>query len=271
MKKILILGGNRFVGLQLSKVLQSNYQVTVFNRKGTGIEGVNIIQGDRNNENDVKNLPFSDFDIILDFCLFKPEQFKLIKNKILPSTKYVFISSAAVYYESFGAYGTEKQECETLIKSTLDNYLILRPPYIDGPGSHRPRTAFYLNQLLSNQPISINGDGKAQFNLIWVDDLVNMLVDLIYSDFKHLIEKEYDLTGLDIVTVKSLVDLFTPYVSNVPIYQITEDEVPYINETLLLNTNELTKYFNTLSSKIPSFIKWYNMEAKNNYGYETTI
>ena len=70
MKKILILGGNRFVGLQLSKVLQSNYQITVFNRKGTGGEGVNIIQGDRNNENDIQNIPFSDFEIVWDFCLF---------------------------------------------------------------------------------------------------------------------------------------------------------------------------------------------------------
>ena len=76
MKQILILGGNRFVGLQLSKALQSNYQVTIFNRKGTGIEGVNIIQGDRNNENDINQIPFSDFDVILDFCLFKPEQFE---------------------------------------------------------------------------------------------------------------------------------------------------------------------------------------------------
>jgi len=183
MKKILIIGGNRFVGLQLSKALQSNYQVTVFNRKGTGAEGVNIIQGDRNNENDIEKIPFSDFDVILDFCLFKPEQFELIKNKILSSTKYVFISSAAVYYEAFGAYGHEKQECENLIKSILDNYFILRPPYIDGPGSHRPRIAFYLNQLLSNQPIPVNGNGKAQFNIIWVDDLVDMLVEFINFDF----------------------------------------------------------------------------------------
>ena len=271
MKKLLIIGGNRFVGLQLSKALQSNYQVTVFNRKGTGAKGVNIIQGDRNNESDIEKILFSDFDIILDFCLFKPEQFALIKNKIPSSTKYIFISSAAIYYNEFGDYGKEKQDCEDLIKLTLNNYLILRPPYIDGPGSHRPRIAFYLNQLLSNQPIPVNGNGNAQFNIIWVDDLVNMLVDLINSNFKNLIKKEYDLTGLDIITIESLVDLFIPYVSNIPIYKTTEEEVPYANETLLLNTNELTKYFNTLSSKIPSFIEWYNIKAKNNYGYETTI
>jgi nucleoside-diphosphate-sugar epimerase len=271
MKKILIIGGNRFVGLQLSKALQSNYQVTVFNRKGTGAEGVNIIQGDRNNENDIEKIPFSDFDVILDFCLFKPEQFELIKNKILSSTKYVFISSAAVYYEAFGAYGHEKQECENLIKSTLDNYFILRPPYIDGPGSHRPRIAFYLNQLLSNQPIPVNGNGKAQFNIIWVDDLVDMLVEFINFDFEYIIEKEYDLTGLDIINIEHLVSLFTPYTSLNPTYETTIKEVPYTNETLLLNTNELTKYFNTLASKIPSFIEWYNNEAKNYYGYETTI
>ena len=271
MKKILILGGNRFVGKKLAEILQPKYQITIFNRRGIGPVGINIIQGDRNNKYDINKISFLEYDIILDFCLFKPEQFELIKNKISLTTKYIFISSAAVYYKAFGSYGKEKQDCENLIKSTLNNYLILRPPYIDGPESHRPRIAFYLNQLLSNQPIPINGDGKAQFNIIWVDDLVNMLETLIDSDFKELTKKEYDLTGSDIITIDYLINLFDNYTNNSPIFKETKEEVPYVNETLLLKTNELTKYFDVLISKVPSFIKWYNSKAKNYYGYETTI
>ena len=43
--KILIIGGNRFSGKQLSNelVLRGN-EVDVFNRSGTGISNVNIIQ-----------------------------------------------------------------------------------------------------------------------------------------------------------------------------------------------------------------------------------
>ena len=52
--KILIIGGNRFSGKQLSNelVLRGN-EVDVFNRSGTGISNVNIIQGDRNNKSDL--------------------------------------------------------------------------------------------------------------------------------------------------------------------------------------------------------------------------
>ncbi len=47
---ILIIGGNRFMGKQLSiELVTMNNEVDVFNRSGTGTLGVNIIQGDRNN------------------------------------------------------------------------------------------------------------------------------------------------------------------------------------------------------------------------------
>ena len=50
--KVLILGGNRFVGKALAKKIVWEYRynfVDVFNRSGTGPWGTNIIQGDRNN------------------------------------------------------------------------------------------------------------------------------------------------------------------------------------------------------------------------------
>jgi nucleoside-diphosphate-sugar epimerase len=46
--RVLILGGNRFIGAGLATKLATRHKVDVFNRSGTGPEGVNIIQGDRN-------------------------------------------------------------------------------------------------------------------------------------------------------------------------------------------------------------------------------
>lgn len=267
MKNILILGGNRFVGLQLANSLKNNYQITIFNRKGTGPKNVNIIQGDRNNIHDINKIDFESFDIIFDFCLFKPEQFELIKNKIKNSTKYIFISSGAIYSKGFGLYGEEKKSCETLIINNLNNYLILRPPYIDGPGSHRPRLAFYLNKILLNQPIPYNGDGSALFNIIWIEDLVNLLIDLVNSNFINLTKNEYDLVGEDIFNIKSLVKLF--YSDSILIQ--SDEEVPYINENLILTSNELSHYFKPISTKLEYFKNWYNNNSNTFYGYKTII
>ena len=102
--KILILGGNRFVGKHLSKelILKGN-EVDVFNRSGTGISNVNIIQGDRNNKEDLEKIDFDKYDCIVDMCLFKLEQFKLMKDLIPEDVNYIFVSSGAVdYIDAFG-------------------------------------------------------------------------------------------------------------------------------------------------------------------------
>ena len=61
MKTVLIIGGNRFVGKALSKVLSDkNYSVDVFNRSGTSADSnINIIQGDRNKTKDIDKIDFT--------------------------------------------------------------------------------------------------------------------------------------------------------------------------------------------------------------------
>ena len=61
---VLFLGGNRFVGKALAeRFLSFGYNVTVFNRQGTGPKGVKVIQGDRNQKGSLSKIPFIDFDI----------------------------------------------------------------------------------------------------------------------------------------------------------------------------------------------------------------
>ena len=96
--KVLILGGNRFVGKALAKRIIWEYRynyVDVFNRSGTGPWATNIIQGDRNNSKDLMKIDFSEYDCIVDMCLFKPWQFLLLDGLIPSSINYIFVSSGA--------------------------------------------------------------------------------------------------------------------------------------------------------------------------------
>ena len=63
--------------------------------------------------------------------------------------------------------------------------------------------------------------------------IANIGTDIECEQWEHF-KKEYDLTGIDIFTIKSLLSLFTPYVIPSPEFKTTEEEVPYTNETLLL-------------------------------------
>ena len=106
MKRVLIIGGNRFVGKQLSEVLVDKYRVDVFNRSGTSSDDrISVIQGDRNNKQDIDKIDFDKYDYIVDMCLFFPNQLELIIDSI--KSKYIFVSSAAAnnrYIDYYGDY-----------------------------------------------------------------------------------------------------------------------------------------------------------------------
>ena len=119
---IFVFGGNRFVGKALAERLLKDNKVTVFNRSGTGPEGVEIIEGDRNDFSTMSHINFNSYDLVLDFCLFKEEQFDKFADLVPFDCNYIFISSASVGREQWGEYGTDKEDCEKLVTGKFKNY-----------------------------------------------------------------------------------------------------------------------------------------------------
>ena len=208
--KILVIGGNRFVGKKLvEKLLIDSHDVTIFNRGGTGPNGAKIIECDRNSYDQLtERVNFSDFDCIVDMCLFKLNQFDKIKRFIPKNTNYIFVSSGAVDYidtNSFGDYATDKMKVEEALSETKLNYKIIRPSYIVGIGNHRPRLGYYICQLRTNSFIKIDGDGNYPINLVFADDVVNCLYKLIKDD--RVTHETYNVCGDESVTINSLLEL----------------------------------------------------------------
>ena len=165
MKRVLIFGGNRFVGRALSiKLLSKGYNVDVFNRSGTSAHfTISTIQGDRNNKDDIKQINFKKYDCVIDMCLFFLSQFDLIYKKIPKDTRYIFTSSGAAdfrYIEHYGDYGKDKLEIEDFLDCVDFNYQIIRPSYIVGKGDHRARLDYYIDGIKNKKKIEIDGDGK---------------------------------------------------------------------------------------------------------------
>jgi len=278
---ILILGGNRFVGRHLASELGNNHLVTVFNRSGTGPSNVSIIQGDRNSSKDLDKIDFSTYNVVVDFCLFKPEQFNLIKDRLV--CRYIFISSAAAYADShrfmfnanapigglsaFEPYGREKAECETLIQQSNLDYVIVRPPYVDGANSHRPRLAYFINKLKNREAIEIDKDGLGVMSFVWVEDLVEALYILTIGTYPS--RTAVNAVGYEHYTVLELIEELAKLLGVTAIYEYNSNQVIYQNTDLVLTPGSLLEFFKEpFIDRLPEYLKWYNINAKDKYGYE---
>ena len=222
MKKILIMGGNQFVGKEIvKKFLEKDYTIYILNR-GTrkNIEEVIFFKVDRDNfiemENILKNI---DVDIIIDVSAYTEEQVdilhKVMKNRF---KQYILISSASVYnnIESTPA-NEESQTGENLIwgdyaknkylaeKKTIENskiynfkYTIFRPFYIYGVGNNLDRENYFFSRIKYNLPIYIPSKNNIiQFG--YVEDLALAIESSIgNSDFYN---QTFNISGDEYVTM----------------------------------------------------------------------
>ncbi len=103
-KKLLILGGTRFLGVALVEAaLAKGWELTLFNRgksnpglfKGRPLEE---IHGDRNVAEDVKKLAGRKWDAVIDTSGYFPRQVRSTTEVLAGNVgQYVFISSISVY------------------------------------------------------------------------------------------------------------------------------------------------------------------------------
>ena len=86
MKKILVIGGNRFVGKKLVwNLLNEGYEVVIANRSGNSDFEKNVLNiiFDRNDKKSIKDkISKTDFDVIFDMICYSPQNAYDIINNI---------------------------------------------------------------------------------------------------------------------------------------------------------------------------------------------
>ena len=264
MKKILIMGGNQFVGKEIVKnFLEKDYIVYVLNR-GTrkNIEGVFFLKADRNNyietENILKNI---EVDIIVDVSAYTEEQVDILQKVMKDRFKqYILISSASVYnsIESapvneesetgenliWGDYAKNKYlaEQKTIENSNLYNfkYTIYRPFYIYGIGNNLDRENYFFSRIKYNLPIFIPSKNNIiQFG--YVEDLALAIESSIdNSDFYNQI---FNISGDEYVTMSEFAEICGK----------------------VINKKTMIKYINTEENKIKAR-DWFPFREVNLFG-----
>ena len=228
MKKILIMGGNQFVGKEIAKnFLEKDYTIYVLNR-GTrkNIEVVFFLKADRDNFVEIENiLKDIEVDIIVDISAYTEEQVDIL-HKVMENRfkQYILISSASVYNNIectpvnegcqtgenliWGDYAKNKYlaEKKTIENSNLYNfkYTIFRPFYIYGIGNNLDRENYFFSRIKYNLPIFIPSKNNIiQFG--YVEDLALAIESSIEnSDFYNQI---FNISGDEYVTMGEFAEI----------------------------------------------------------------
>lgn len=198
-KKILVLGGTRFVGKHIvEQGLDKGYEITLFNR---GRSNPNLFPetekriGDR--KADLSALREGEWDVVIDISGYHPDEVKSTARLLNDRVKhYIYISSISVYddFETEGlhegsplaqlkpgqtlnpshpdTYGTCKAYCEDVLKTTFGGkILIIRPCIIVGPDDYTNRFSQWVKRFTENRQVAAPADFTTPVQWIDVRDL----------------------------------------------------------------------------------------------------
>jgi nucleoside-diphosphate-sugar epimerase len=198
--RVLILGGTRFLGRSVTRMLlEGGAEVTLLHRGVTAASdvGVTTVLGDRSQPDGLAGLGESRFDAVLDMSAYFSDWTRASAEALTGRiSQYVFISSGAVYRPSaelpwpettpygptpiWGRYGEEKVASEQLLWAARQEgrygVTAFRFPFILGPANFADRESFVFSRLEAGRPILLPGNGQAVNQFVYVEDAARAIV-----------------------------------------------------------------------------------------------
>jgi nucleoside-diphosphate-sugar epimerase len=217
--RILIMGGTRFIGVYLTKILvQQGHEVVLFNRgnKPAPIEGIQQIQGDRKDIDLLKEkLGHTSFDAVFDnngreLSDTQP-LVEIFKDRV---EHFVYVSSAGVYLKSEQMPHREgdpvdpksrhkgKHETEAYLAQSGIPWTSIRPTYIYGPQNYNDLEAWFFDRIVRNRPILIPGNGLYLTQFGHVEDLATAMAAVLVN--QQAVGQIYNISGDRYVTFNGL-------------------------------------------------------------------
>ena len=208
--RILIMGGTRFIGVNLTRLLvEQGHEVVLFNRgnRPAPAEGVQQIQGDRKDAAQLKaKLSSESFDAIFDNNGRELSDTQPLAEIFAGKVQhFVYVSSAGVYLKSdqmphFEGDAVDpksrhkgKFETEAYLAEQGIPYTSIRPVYIYGPQNYNDLEAWFFDRLVRDRPIPIPGNGMALTQLGHVQDLARAMAAVLGNE--KAIGQVYNISG----------------------------------------------------------------------------
>jgi nucleoside-diphosphate-sugar epimerase len=217
--RILIMGGTRFIGVYLTRLLyHEDHEVVLFNRgnKPAPIEDIQQIQGDRTDPEDLKSkLAGQSFDAIFDNNGRELSDTQPLVELFQDTLQhFVYVSSAGVYLKSDQMPHKEgdpvdpksrhkgKFETENYLKEQGVPFTSVRPVYIYGPQNYNALESWFFDRIVRDRPIPIPNNGMHITQLGHVQDLATAMAAVLGN--RKAIGQIYNISGDRYVTFDGL-------------------------------------------------------------------
>lgn len=216
--RILMMGGTRFIGVSLTKVLlEQGHEVVLFNRGNNAIPAkVTQINGDRKDAAQLKEkLSGESFDAIFDNNGRELSDTQPLVDMFNGKVKhFVYVSSAGVYLKSEQMPHMEgdavdpnsrhkgKHHTEAYLTKSGIPWTSIRPVYIYGPQNYNDLEAWFFDRIVRNRPIPIPSNGKYITQFGHIQDLVEAMASVLGNE--TAIGKIYNISGDRYVTFDGL-------------------------------------------------------------------
>jgi nucleoside-diphosphate-sugar epimerase len=217
--RVLVMGGTRFIGVYLTKLLVAQgHEVVLFNRgnKPAPVAGIRQIVGDRTDPLQLKtSLSGESFDAVFDnngreLSDTQP-LVELFKGRI---QHFVYVSSAGVYLKSDQMPHVEgdavdpnsrhkgKFETEAYLSESGVPFTSIRPVYIYGPQNYNDLEAWFFDRIVRDRPVPIPGNGMALTQFGHCQDLAAAMAAVLGNE--RAIGQIYNVSGDRAVTFDGL-------------------------------------------------------------------
>ncbi len=217
--RILMMGGTRFIGVYLTKVLvEQGHEVVLFNRGNNPVPvtGVTQIQGDRQDASQLKSkLAGESFDAIFDNNGRELSDTQPLVEIFNGRVKhFVYVSSAGVYLKSQQMPHREgdavdpnsrhkgKHHTEAYLAESDIPWTSIRPVYIYGPQNYNDLEAWFFDRLVRDRPLPIPGNGMYITQFGHIQDLAVAMAKVLGNE--TTIGKIYNISGDRYVTFNGL-------------------------------------------------------------------
>ncbi len=216
--RVLVMGGTRFIGVYLTKLLiEQGHEVVLFNRGNhpAPVEGVPTIVGDRTDPSSLNQLAGEAFDAIFDNNGRELSDTQPLVELFGDKLQHlVYVSSAGVYLKSDQMPHIEgdavdpksrhkgKFETEAYLQAQGVPFTSVRPVYIYGPQNYNPLEAWFFDRVVRDRPILIPGNGMHLTQLGHVQDLAIAMAAVLGNE--TAIGQIYNISGEKAVTFDGL-------------------------------------------------------------------
>ena len=217
-ERLLILGGNSFLGLHLTRDLAAKYNTTptyLTNRPSD----FNFVRCNLLSKPDLHSL--GQFDYVIQYSSIiagsnkKQQNLEMVRNAVeyanTTQAKYIYISSSQVNFTIDSDYRQSKIEAERLIQEHSANFVIIRPsaPYGSPlPFAFTRQQPFHvLANLVSRLPVvPVIGNGQYLRQPVHVTNLNALVEKCLTAPTRNRV---YEIGGPKQLTFNAIIDIIS--------------------------------------------------------------